>query len=243
MDKALTSSPAQVLEPRGIAYHRTPGRLPGVVFLGGFMSDMTGTKATAMEGFCRERGQAFVRFDYSGHGQSRGKFIDGTIGAWAQDAVAVLDQLTDGPQILVGSSMGGWIMVLAALARPQRIAGLAGVAAAPDFTEDLVAVWTTPAQRAALESEGVCYLPDETGQPHYPITRHLLEDGAKNLVLRREIPLTCPVALVHGMEDRDVPYDMSLRLARALQSRDVAVTLVKDGGHRMSEPRHLEQLF
>lgn len=237
--------PPQVLERGGarIAYHRTPGRLPGVVFLGGFMSDMTGTKATALEARCRARGRAFLRFDYSGHGQSSGKFIEGTIGSWAADAVTVLDDLTEGPQVLVGSSMGGWIMVLAARERAERIAGLVGVAAAPDFTEDLTGLWMTKEQRAALARDGVIYLPDDYGNPVYPFTQELIKDGKRNLVLRGEIPLTCPVALVHGMDDREVPYDMSLRLAEAFASKDVTVTLVKDGGHRMSEPRELEFLF
>jgi pimeloyl-ACP methyl ester carboxylesterase len=236
-----SAAPPQVLERDSarIAYHRTAGRLPGVVFLGGFMSDMAGTKATALEAVCRAEGRAYVRFDYTGHGQSSGRFEDGTIGGWARDAVAVLDELTEGPQVLVGSSMGGWIMILAARQRPERVAGLVGIAAAPDFTEDLVALWLTKEQRAAIERDGVAYLPSESGERDYPFTRALLKDGKKNLVLRGEIPLACPVALVHGMDDREVPFEMSLRLAEALASRDVTVTLVKDGGHRMSEPDHL----
>jgi pimeloyl-ACP methyl ester carboxylesterase len=213
------------------------------MFLGGFMSDMTGTKAVALEGLCRARGRAYLRFDYTGHGQSSGKFKDGTIGGWAEDAIAVLDALTSGPQVLVGSSMGAWIMVLTALARPERVAGMVGIAAAPDFTEDLIAKWTTAEQRAALERDGVCYLPDDNGVPLYPITRKFIEDGNRHLVLKSEIAIHCPTALVHGMKDADVPYETSLRLARALASEDVAVTFVKDGDHRMSEPRHLEFVF
>jgi pimeloyl-ACP methyl ester carboxylesterase len=213
------------------------------MFFGGFMSDMTGTKAVALEGLCRAKGRAYLRFDYTGHGQSSGKFVEGTIGGWAEDAVAVLDALVAGPQVLVGSSMGAWIMVLAALARPERVAGMVGIAAAPDFTEDLVEKWMTAEQRAALERDGVCYLPDEKGEPLYPITRKFIEDGNRNLVLKTEIPIRCPVALVHGMKDADVPYETSLRLARALASEDVTVTFVKDGDHRMSEPRHLEYVF
>ena len=238
-------APPQVLETGGarIAYHRTPGRLPGVVFLGGFMSDMTGTKATALEAYCREAGRAFLRFDYTGHGQSSGVFTDGTIGSWTRDALAVLDELTEGPQILAGSSMGGWIMVLVARARPERIAGLVGVAAAPDFTEDLVRLWMTPEQQQTLARDGLVYLPDDEGNPVYPFTRALIMDGKRNLVLRGEIPLTCPVALLHGMDDREVPYETSLRLADAFASKDVTVTLVKDGGHRMSEPGELAFLY
>lgn len=240
-----TAEAPQILDTGGkrIAYHSTPGASPGVVFFGGFMSDMTGTKATALEALCRSRGRAYLRFDYSGHGKSSGTFTEGTIGAWAADAIDVLDRLTQGPQVIVGSSMGGWIMVLAALARPQRIAGLAGVAAAPDFTENLLAGWLTGPQRAALERDGLCCLPDEEGNSRYPITRALIEDGRKHLVLRDRIPIACPVALVHGMRDAEVPFETSLKLAKALASEDVTVTLVKDGIHTMSESRHLAHVF
>lgn len=237
--------PPQVLEREGarIAYHRTPGRLPGVVFLGGFMSDMTGTKAMALEARCQAEGRAFLRFDYTGHGQSSGQFTEGTIGGWARDAITVLDELTEGPQVLVGSSMGGWLMLLAARERRERVAGLVGIAAAPDFTADLTTIWMTKSQRQALDKGETVYLPDEQGEPRYPITPALIKDGKRNLVLRGEIPLTCPVALVHGMDDRDVPYEMSLRLAEALAAKDVVVTLVKDAGHRMSEPEQLAFVF
>lgn len=226
-----------------IAYHRMEGRLPGVVFLGGFMSDMTGTKAMALDALCHAQGRAFLRFDYTGHGASGGKFAESTIGRWAEDAIAVIDKLTRGPQVLVGSSMGGWIMVLAARARRERVAGLVGVAAAPDFTEDLLWAQMTAAQKAALEREGYYILPHDEGGDPYTITKALIEDGRKHLVLRDQIPLTCPAALVHGMRDPEVPYETSLRLARALASDDVTVTLVKDGDHRMSQPNHLEHLF
>ena len=202
-----------------------------------------GTKATALETFCRDQGQAFLRFDYTGHGQSSGKFIDGTIGSWAKDALAVLDTVAKGPQILVGSSMGGWIMLLLARARPERIVGLVGVAAAPDFTEDLVGNWITAKNRAALDRDGICYLPDQKGEPTYPITRALIEDGRNHLVLRDEIPLRCPVALVQGMQDPEVPYETSIKLARRLAASDVSVTLVKNGDHRMSDPPSLEHVF
>lgn len=213
------------------------------MFLGGFMSDMTGTKAMALEAFCRDQGQAFIRFDYTGHGQSSGKFIDGTIGDWAHDALAILDAVAKGPQVLVGSSMGGWIMLLAARARPERVAGLLGIAAAPDFTEDLLGNWITPEHRATLERDGVCYLPDDQGELRYPITRALIEDGRKHLVMRSEIPLRCPVVLVQGMRDPEVPYETSIKLAGRLAATDVTVMLVKDGGHRMSEPTNLEHVF
>lgn len=206
------------------------------------MSDMTGTKALSLESFARERGQAFLRFDYQGHGASTGRFEDGTIGSWTADAVAALDALTEGPQVLVGSSMGGWIMLLTALARPQRIAGLLGIAAAPDFTEDLM--WQAYPQevRDTLRREGVYREPSDYGDEPYTITMRLIEEGREHLLLREAIPIACPVRLIHGVADPDVPWQTSLRLAEQLESADVEVTLVKSGGHRLSEPEDLDRL-
>ncbi|WP_282605915.1 alpha/beta fold hydrolase [Pelagibius sp. Alg239-R121] len=230
-----------------IAYHKLSGdksgsAQPGVVFLGGFMSDMTGTKAIALEDHCRERGLGFVRFDYLGHGQSSGSFAEGTIGRWAEDAVAVLDEVTEGPQILVGSSMGGWIMLLAALARIERIAGLIGIAAAPDFTEDLMWAEFSPEMREEVMSKGRFERPSDYGDEPYIITRELIEEGRKNLLLREAIPIRCPVRLLQGMRDEDVPWKAALRLADALESEEVEVTLVKKGDHRLSEPEDLARL-
>ena len=225
-----------------IAYHRTPGRTPGVVFLTGFRSNMTGIKATYLEDFCRREGRAFVRFDYFGHGASSGDFLQGTIGRWAEDAMAVLDALTEGPQVLVGSSIGGWIMTLAALGRPGRVAGLVGIAAAPDGTADRLPARMTAAQRAELERDGVTHLPSAYGDGPYPITRRLLEEGRRHLVLQGPIPLTCPVRLIHGLADEHVPWSGSQRLAECLQSADVELILVKNGDHRLSEPADLERL-
>ncbi|MGE5768241.1 MAG: alpha/beta hydrolase [Bacteroidota bacterium] len=215
---------------------------PGVVFLGGFMSDMSGTKAVALEAWARRRGRAFLRFDYRGHGASSGRFEDGTIGDWAGDAVAALDALTEGPQILVGSSMGGWIMLLAALERPRRVASLVGIAAAPDFTEDLIWARATPEQRRAIETVGYIDNPSSYSGTPYRITRRLIEKGRDHLLLSRPIPLTCPVRLIHGLEDLDVPWQTSLRLAAALESTDVEVTLVKGAAHRLSEPADIARL-
>lgn len=225
-----------------IAYHRTPGKSPGVVFLTGFMSDMSGSKALHLEEHCKSQGRAFLRFDYQGHGESSGAFEDGTIGSWAGDAVFALDELCEGPQVLVGSSMGGWIMVLAALQRPERIAGMLGIAAAPDFTEDLIEPGLTPEQRDALMRDGSIPVENDYGDKPYAITRELLEDGRKNLVLRKSIPLTCPARLIHGMKDEDVPWQTSLQLKQMLTSSDVETILIKDGGHRLSEPDDLERL-
>lgn len=224
-----------------IAFRRTAGGTPGVVFLGGYRSDMTGTKAMALEAHCRARGQAFLRFDYRGHGASSGRFEDGTIGQWAGDAIAALDRLTDGPQILVGSSMGGWLMLLAALARKERVAGLVGIAAAPDFTEDLIWDRLDAAERARLETEGAIYEPSAYGDP-YVYTRALVEDGRRHLLLRGTIPLECPVRLLHGMEDPDVPWRTSIRLAEKVAAADTRVTLVKDGDHRLSRDADLALL-
>ena len=225
-----------------LAYHRTPGREPGVVFLTGFRSDMTGDKATTLEAFCRDRGQAYLRFDYGGHGDSEGAFTDGTIGDWAGDAVAALDALTDGPQILVGSSMGGWIMLLAALARPERIAGLVGIAAAPDFTEDLMWETADAEIRATLRRDGVYLEPSEYSDEPTPITLKLIEEGRRHLLLRAPIALDCPVRLIHGRRDPDVPWQTAERLADALTSEDVEITYVKAGDHRLSSPADLRRL-
>jgi pimeloyl-ACP methyl ester carboxylesterase len=189
---------------RRLAYHALPGRGPGVVFLGGFRSDMGGTKALALEDWARARGRAFVRFDYSGHGESSGDFLDGCIGDWAADARAVLEALTEGPQVLVGSSMGGWIALLLARAQPERIAALVGIAAAPDFTEDSMWAGFDATQRAALERVGYVDLPSDYSDEPYRITRHLIEEGRTSLVLRSPLDLPFPVRLLQGTDDTDV---------------------------------------
>jgi len=230
-----------------LAYRRVAVRAgdarPGIVFLSGFASDMTGTKGTALAAWAQERGQALLRFDYSGHGQSSGAFRDGTIGRWTADALAVLDQLTNGPQILVGSSMGGWIMLLVALARPDRIAGLVGIAAAPDFTEDLMWGAMPPEMRAHLLADGIVHEPSQYQDAPLEITRALIEDGRRHLLLRGDIEIHCPVRLLHGMVDPDVPWETALRLSGRLATADVTVTLIKDGDHRLSRDRDLQRVF
>ena len=206
------------------------------------MSDMTGSKALAIEDHARRQGRACLRFDYQGHGASSGAFADGTIGLWAGDAIAAFDALTEGPQVLVGSSMGGWIMLLLALARPERVAGLLGIAPAPDFTEDLMWQSFDAEARATLERDGLLRQPSDYGEEPYIITRALIEDGRDHLLLRAPIPLTCPVRLIHGMADKDVPWQTSVRLSEALASEDVEIQLVKAGGHRLSEPDDLARL-
>jgi len=226
-----------------IAYHRVEGKSPGVMFLTGFKSDMTGGKALALEDFCRRIGRAFLRFDYTGHGQSSGEFEAGTIGAWTADAVSVLDEIADGPQVLVGSSMGGWVMLLAALARPDRVAGLLGIAAASDFTEDLIWNAFTDEQRAVMETNGFVDIPNcyEDQEP-YRISHELVVEGRQHLLLDREIPLDMPVRLIHGMLDEDVPWPTSQRIANRLRSEDVETTFIKCGDHRLSEPHDLDRL-
>lgn len=225
-----------------IAYHRTPGKSPGIVFMGGFMSDMTGTKALAVEAWARQAGHACLRFDYQGHGQSSGRFEDGTIGSWAEDALAAVSRLTEGPQIIVGSSMGGWIALLTALKLPERVAGLVGIAAAADFTDDLMLNQFSDAQRAQLERDGLLRLPSEYSERPYTITRALIEDGRRHFLLGGPIGLSCPVRLLHGMRDPDVPWQRSPQLAAHLVAEDVRVILVKDGDHRLSRPQDLALL-
>lgn len=226
-----------------IAYHRSSGKTPGVVFLTGFKSDMNGSKALALESFCQQRGQAFLKFDYTGHGQSSGDFLDGSIGQWADDAVCALDHLTEGPQILVGSSMGGWLMLLVARQRPERVAGLLGIAAAPDFTEDLM--WNTfsPDQQLALTSDGYVDLPNcyDDKEP-YRITQRLIEDGRQQCLLGGNLDLKMPIRLIQGMKDEDVPWSTAARIMDKVSSDDVEVTYVKSGDHRLSEPGDLARL-
>ncbi|OAN46081.1 alpha/beta fold hydrolase [Magnetospirillum moscoviense] len=226
-----------------IAYKRLSGKGPGIVFLHGFHSDMEGTKALALEAMCRAQGRAFVRFDLFGHGTSSGKVEDGCISRWAEDAVAVLDQLTEGPQVLVGSSLGGWLALLAALRRRDRVVGLVGIAAAPDFTEDLMWADFTDQQRRDLLEQGFvtmenCYEPENP----WRIPRLLIEDGRNNLLLVDNINLSCPVRLIQGQKDADVPWQTALKIADRLESPDVEVILVKDGDHRLSRDHDLERL-
>jgi pimeloyl-ACP methyl ester carboxylesterase len=229
----------QIITPQGrrIAYHLLDGAGPVVVFLGGFRSDMSGTKALWLQDWARATGRAFVRFDYSGHGVSGGRFEDGCIGDWAEDAAAVLD-LANGPAVLVGSSMGGWISLLLARAAPARVAGLVTIAAAPDFTEDGMWGGFDAATRARLMDEGQVALPSEYGDP-YVITRRLIVDGRRHLVLRSPLDLPFPVRFLQGTADRDVDQAVALRLLAHATGPDVRLTLVKGADHRFSTPECL----
>jgi pimeloyl-ACP methyl ester carboxylesterase len=218
------------------------GAAPGIVFLGGFKSDMTGSKASALDQFCHARGLGFLRFDYSGHGASGGDFLDGTVSRWFADALAAFDRLSEGKQILVGSSMGGWIMLLVALARPERIAGLVGLAPAPDFTEELIWSALSDAEREKMLRDGKLEQPSDYSPEPYVITKALIEDGRKHLLLSGRIDVAAPVRLLHGLNDRDVPHAVSLRLQAQLESEDVVVQLIKDGDHRLSRPQDIARL-
>lgn len=222
---------------RGLALVRTEGSNPPVVFLSGFRSDMEGTKAVHLEAWARRTGRAFVRFDYSGHGASEGSFEEGAIGDWAEDALAVLESVGR-PAILVGSSMGGWISCLVARDRPERVAGLVTIAAAPDFTEDGFWADFGADRRAELERAGVVHLPSEYGAP-LPITRRLIEDGRRHLVLRSPLRLDVPVRMLQGTADPDVSVETALRLLTHAEGRDIRLTLVKGADHRFSTPECL----
>lgn len=217
---------------REIAYHLTNGAGPAVVFLGGFKSDMTGTKAVFLEDWAKEAGRGFLRFDYSGHGDSSGDFEAGCIGEWFEDACAALE-LVNGPVVLVGSSMGGWIALQIAKAMPEKIAGLVGIAAAPDFTEDGFWAGFDDAQKAELEAHGRIALPSDYGDP-YIITKRLIEEGRDRLVLRSALPLPFPVRLLQGTADTSVTTQIALRLLDHGQSPDMRLTLVKDADHSFS---------
>ena len=225
-------------QDRKIAFEKQTGTGPGVVFLGGFRSDMTGTKAQALADWAQASGRSFVRFDYSGHGQSSGRFEQGAIGDWAQDAAEVLAKLCDGPQILVGSSMGGWISLLLARTQPDQVAGLIGIAAAPDFT---TTIWQDlgPEGQAEMQENGRILQPSDYSDAPYVITQRLIEDGAHQCVLTQPLPLACPVRLLQGTHDTDVPPAVALSLLDHATGPDIRLTLVKGADHRFSTPECL----
>lgn len=225
-----------------LSFDYLPGKAPVVVFLPGLASDMGGTKAMALHALCAERGQAMLRLDYSGHGASEGRFEEGGIGIWAEDAAQVITHAAgDKKLLLVGSSMGGWIALLLALRFSTRVESLLLIAPAPDFTEESIRPNLTPAHLNALEESGVFYEPSEYGAP-LPISRRLLEDGKQHLLLGGSIAIHCPVAILHGMRDPDVPWRQSLRLAECLESDTVELVFIKDGDHRLSRPQDLALL-
>jgi pimeloyl-ACP methyl ester carboxylesterase len=235
---------------RRIAVRARSGASPGVLWLGGFKSDMQGIKALALNGWAAEHGRACVRFDYSGHGESDGAFIDGTIGRWLEESLVVFDRFCRGPQIVIGSSMGGWIALLLARALARRKApapgatlmGLVLIAPAPDFTEELMWKAFSPNIREQIESKGVWLRPSEYGEP-YPITRQLIEEGRNHLLLGSAIEVGCPVRILQGAQDPDVPWQHAFALAHRLPSDDVVLTMIQDGDHRLSRPQDIARII
>lgn len=234
--------------PRRIAVRARPGSTPGVFWLSGFNSDMCGTKAEALDRWANEKRRACVRFDYSGHGESGGAFVDGTIGRWLEESLAVFDRFCDGPQVVVGSSMGGWLALLLAREVARRrgrgptLAGLVLIAPAPDFTEELMWNGFPEEIRAEIETKGQWLRPSEYSEP-YPITRALIEDGRKHLVLGSSINVGGPVRILQGAQDRDVPWQHAFALTARLPSDDVVLTLIQDGDHRLSRPQDIARLI
>ncbi len=226
-----------------LAWKAVDGDGPTVVWLGGFMSDMAGTKAQALADWAAANGRSYLRFDYSGHGESDGEFRDGTITQWRADSLKVLEDLTDGPLVLVGSSMGGWLALLVAMAKPERIAALVLIAPAADFTEKLMGPGLPPEAHAALKADGVWFRPSEYDDGPYPITRDLLEDGARWSILQGHVPITAPVRILQGGQDPDVPWAHALELANQIGGEDVVFTLVRDGDHRLSRPQDIARLL
>lgn len=240
----MADTPASIACEDGVklAFHHKPGHAPGVIFCTGFRSDMTGCKAVSLDSFCQDRGQQYTRFDYRGHGQSGGVFADSTVGDWLKDALTILDSVTTGPQIVVGSSMGGWIAFLLARARPNRIAAIITIAPAVDMTRRTLANLPDDASRQ-LRENGVWIRPSKYEPLGYPITEKLLEEGASHNLLNDAITFEGPVRILHGMQDDAVPWSLSLEISDALVSKDVAITFVKDGDHRMSTPADIKRLL
>jgi pimeloyl-ACP methyl ester carboxylesterase len=235
---------------RGIAVRAQAGAAPGLFWLGGYKSDMKGTKAVALADWAVQTGRACVRFDYSGHGESEGAFTDGTIGRWLADSLAVFDACCAGPQILIGSSMGGWLALLLTRELKRRkdggnasVAGMVLIAPAVDFTEELMWKRFTPEIKRALEDTGVWARPSQYAAEPYLVTRQLIEEGRQHLLLGGLIETGCPVRILQGVEDPDVPWQHAIALTSRLASDDVVLTLVKDGDHRLSRPEDIERLI
>ena len=233
---------------RRIAVRARAGGSPGLFWLGGFNSDMMGTKALALDAWAAEHGRACVRFDYSGHGESGGAFVEGTVGRWLEESVAVFEQFCRGPQVVIGSSMGGWMALLLAREIARRgvsgasLASLVLIAPAPDFTEALMWNRFSPEIRREIETRGVWLRPSQYGEP-YPITRALIEEGRNHLLLGSAIDVGCPVRILQGAQDPDVPWQHAFALAHRLPSDDVVLTMIQDGDHRLSRPQDIARII
>ena len=233
---------------RRIAVRARDGSPPGLFWLGGFNSDMCGTKAVALDAWAAEHKRACVRFDYSGHGESEGDFTHGTIGRWLEESVAVFEQFCAGPQVVIGSSMGGWIALLLARELAKRgasrasLAGLVLIAPAPDFTEELMWKGFSPEVRHQIETTGMWLRPSEYGDP-YPITRNLIEEGRRHLLLGGAIQVGCPVRILQGAQDPDVPWKHAFALVHRLPADDVVLTMIQDGDHRLSRPQDIARIL
>ncbi len=227
---------------------KSGNKAPGVFWLGGFKSDMKGTKAEALDAWAKARGRPCVRFDYSGHGESDGDFLDGTIGRWLAECVAVYSEFARGPQVVVGSSMGGWLALLLARALMEKndaapMAGIVVIAPAVDFTEELMWKRFSPAIRKEIEEMGMWMRPSEYDEGGYPITKRLIEDGRKHLMMHGLIECRCPVHILQGVQDPDVPWEHAVELVSRFSRDDVVLTLIKDGDHRLSRPEDIERLI
>lgn len=240
----MSVSVEYLTQPDGsrLAYAATAGSEPGVLFCGGFRSDMTGTKAMALEEAAQARGTGFVRFDYMGHGQSDGAFLDGSIGRWKEDTLAILRQVCRGPQVIVGSSMGGWLATLAALALPEKTAGLVLVAPALDFTEDLMWAQMTEDQRNTLLRDGILREPSHYADQPYEYSLKLITEGRDHCILKPGIALDRPVRILQGMRDPDVPWQHAVKTVEAFRGDDTRLTLLRDGDHRLSRPQDIALL-
>jgi pimeloyl-ACP methyl ester carboxylesterase len=233
---------------RRIAVRARAGGAPGLFWLSGFNSDMKGTKALALDAWAAEQGRACVRFDYSGHGESGGALTDGTIGRWLEESVAVFERFCKGPQVVIGSSMGGWMALLLARQIARRavgraaLAGLVLIAPAPDFTETLMWNRFSPDIRREIETKGVWLRPSQYGEP-YPITRALIEEGRNHQLLGSAIDVGCPVRILQGAQDPDVPWQHAFALAHRLPSDDVVLTMIQDGDHRLSRPQDISRII
>lgn len=238
------NSPQFLNTPSGrrIAYHQTKGKAPGIIFLGGFKSDMTGSKALYLEQWARDINHSFIRFDYSGHGQSSETFQDGTIGSWLEDSQQVLTQLCNLPQVLVGSSMGGWLSLLLAKTNSDKVSGLVTIACATDFTTKLLKPTLTELQLHTINNTGAVSIHSDYDNQPYTITEKLLSEGDNHLLLKGTIPINCPVHMLHGTHDQDVPWQISLETMEQLESKMATLELIKHGDHRLSKEAELVRI-